>query len=256
MNRGLVNLDELRKRFANGEYDFIGNTAYCFLEGNKVIKVYANKKDKSMHEFVYVDPKNICDLSRYEAETIVFPDEYIYEKKLPAAEVSTYQECKKISEAFTDETSVVEITDNFGYVDRDVRSFPNIVMNDLCWENILYSSKLGYRIIDTTPWELANGACSFNINTLNRIVTNTVIKKLEIPENNIFNKTSRMFYRNLNKFGNPGQRLKDNLRLILHDQYNFIDFITFLNDAYRVYSSTDAKTLGDVKEFVKVIKKG
>lgn len=256
MNRGLVNLVELRKRFANGEYDFIGNTAYCFHIGDKIVKVYGTKKDK--YEFVCIDPKKVCDFSMYKADTIVFPEEYIKENGLPAGEVSNYVNSKKITESFNDDASLLGMIDGYTPLVKDILSFPEIRMNDLGSENILYSNELRYHIIDSTPWEKELNATDFNLFYLNMSLVSTLLENLEMPVkySKLFNKIDSKFYNNIGKFGTPGKDLQKYLKLIVYRQYDYIGFISSLMEMYQRYTKEDANKLKEIKEFVKVLKKG
>ena len=62
MKQGLVDLESLRK--LKNEADFRGKSAYCFIRGNKIIKIYANKFDKG---YIPLDRNSICDFSKYKA---------------------------------------------------------------------------------------------------------------------------------------------------------------------------------------------
>ena len=67
-NRGLVNLDELRRRFANGEDVLAGLTSYCFVDGDKIIKVYGKKYEKGI--YIPVERDKVIDLSCYKSNII------------------------------------------------------------------------------------------------------------------------------------------------------------------------------------------
>ena len=55
MNRGLVNLKKLRENFDKADFKQ-GKSSYCFIIGNKLVKVYAKKDGE------YLIPKNIYAL--------------------------------------------------------------------------------------------------------------------------------------------------------------------------------------------------
>ena len=256
MNRGLVDLDELRRRFANGETSLVGNTSYCFVDGDKIIKVYGRKHEKGI--YIPVERDKVIDLSCYKSDVIVFPDEYFVENGLPAGEISDYINNKNILESFNEEALLSIMINRLDPVIREIMLYKFLKMNDLCGSNILFSNELGYHIIDTTPWELAIDASKNNLNNLNKYLIETVKDNLELPVkySNFFNKIDPIFYKNTAKFGKPGLELQKNIVLLTKLKFDFINLITAFMEAYRVYNGTDANTLGDVKEFVKVLKKG
>ena len=67
MNKGLVDLKSLRKDILKA--DFRGKSAFCFVDGDKLIKIYARKTDRG---YIYLDTDKINDFSKYSADTIVF----------------------------------------------------------------------------------------------------------------------------------------------------------------------------------------
>ena len=75
MNEGLVDLALLRENIKKADYE--GKSSFSFKIGSKIIKVYARKEDHGF--FNPPDTSSIVDFSKYYADTIVFPEEYIYE---------------------------------------------------------------------------------------------------------------------------------------------------------------------------------
>lgn len=257
MNRGLVDLRELRRNILKA--DFYGDTAYCFVRGNKIIKVYAKQGDKG--SFTYLNPRTICDFSMYKADTIVFPDEYILENGFKAAEIADYIKNKSLYDMFHEENAEI-IIDPFisGYekVINDFMTYYNILMNDLCSVNILYSNELGYHVIDTTPWKLVDDAHKTNIKRLNEVLIRALIDYFKIPVicGKYYNEIDDNYYDNLSKYGNAGIRLQENMKLLMNDKYRFLDFVFSYMAVYRVHYSEEAKTIDELKEFTKILKKG
>ena len=100
MNRGLVNLKELRENFDKADFKQ-GKSSYCFINGDEIIKIYAKKFGEN-----YI-PKDVCDLSKFSADTIVFPKEYIYENGKIVGEISKYIKSKSINESFNKITNLI-----------------------------------------------------------------------------------------------------------------------------------------------------
>ena len=145
MNRGLVNLSELRNNFDKADFKQ-GKSSYVFIKGDKVIKIYAKKYGDD-----YV-PREVCDFSKCSADTIVFPIEYIYENGKIVGEISKYIKSKPISESFNDHVNINKLIIGYEKVIDDMYLYNNINMFDLECVNILFSNQLGFHIIDTTEW--------------------------------------------------------------------------------------------------------
>ena len=249
MNLGLkVDLNNLRKNFDKADFKH-GKSSYCFIIGEYIVKVYARKKDG-------VYPENVCNFSKYEANTIVYPLMYIKDKGVIAAEVSKVINSKDITESFNDDASLDVISNSFDIVVNDLYTYSDIRMNDLCSANILFSNELGFHIIDTTEWEEKTGSLNYNLRRLNMALISVFKDNLEIPiiYSLYYNKIDDNFYQNMTQFGNPGKRLQESMDLIMNDRFNFLKLLYALIDVYRVYSGNDPKSLGDVKKIVKVLR--
>ncbi len=251
MNTGLlVNLKELRRNFAKADFKY-GKSSYCFINGDYIVKVYARKK------YGYY-PENVCDFSKNEAKTIVFPRMYIRENGSIVAEVSKYINNDDIINSFNADAKLNVIVKGFDLVVEDFYTYQEIRMDDLCSANILFSNELGFHIIDTTDWKERVGSLNYNLARFNMALISVINDYLEIPVvySVSYNKIDQDFYQNMAKFGNPGLRLQACMTLIMNNRFDFLRLLYALMDGYRVYSKQDAKTLGDVKEFVKVLRKG
>ena len=253
-NKGLVDLLELRKLKNNA--DFRGKSAYCFIKDNKIIKVYASKNDKG---FIPLDRNSICDFSKYEADTIVFPNEYIYEKGIKAGEIQKYINKESITKSLNDTTNVDLLINNFELVVSDIMTYSNVLMRDLCKVNILYSESDGFHIIDTTEWELNKFDNYFdNVGRLSLHVIRCILDYIDLSEINYYNypMIDRRIKEFSDKFGKVGQDFYKVLFSTFHDKYNFYRFMYAYQTLYQKYYGEELKTLNDMKEFTKVIKKG
>ena len=256
MNRGLVNLNELRKQV--NQADFEGKSAFCFIKRDKIIKIYARKEDKGF--FIPLNPSKICDFSKYSADTIVFPDEYIYENGKKAGEILNYINSKTLYDgAFTDQDKIDLIIKSYEKVTHDLELFDNISMIDLNFVNILYSNINGFHIIDTTDWLYADNSFQTNLYNFNESLVRSIIKYNELTVDLIvgfLNEIDDVFYHNLARYGNAGKDLQKNFDLIKINKYNFLNLIFSYCELYRQYYGINMKTLKDMKEITKVLKKG
>ena len=254
MNRGLVNLKELRQNIDKA--DFCGTTAYCFVKDDKIIKVYARNGDKDF--FPLNDDRKICDLSQFVADTIIFPQSYIYEKGRIVGEILKYVKDKSIDKSFNDVANIKSIIDNYELLRNDIQLYSNIDMVDLCFVNILYSNSNGFHLIDTTEWIITDNALKNNIERLDSSLIDVMNDYLEIPitYSKYYNKIDQVFVKNVSKYGNAGKRLQNNMDLLMKRKYNFLNMMFAYIDMYRIYCGKDVETLKDIKEFTKVLKKG
>lgn len=251
MNRGLVNLEELRKNFDKADFKK-GKSSYCFIDGDKVIKIYTVKFGEN---FI---PKKVCDFSKLSADTIVFPEEYIYENGKIVGEISKYIKSKPISESFNEEAHLDAIIKGYDLVINDLYLYDNINMIDLCSVNILFSNKNGFHLIDTTEWQFQDNALRHNIYYFNMGLVDELIEYSEIPivYGKYYSKMDDIFCDNVEKYGKYGDALKESIYELMSNKYNFIKFLIAYMNTYRIHYGEDAKTLEDIKEFTKVLKKG
>ena len=255
MNKGLVDLAELRKNISKADYE--GKSSYCFKDGNRIIKVYARKEDKGF--FIPPDVNKICDFSNFSAETIVFPEEYIYEDRRIAGEIIKYANGKRLDYAINDKVDIKSMLKSYDAVLNDLYLYNNIDMIDLCYVNILYSNKSGFHIIDTTDWKFTDDALKINIHNLNSSIVDMLVPYLLIPchfNSKNYYVVNSSFLKKLEQYGNSGQRLKNSLIMLSVDRYDFLKIMYSYLEMYRIHYGSEANTLKDVKEFTKVLKKG
>ena len=254
MNRGLVDLKELRKNMAKA--DFCGKSAYCFINGNKIIKLYVRPTDGGFYNCI--DPTKVCDLSMFSADTIVFPEEYIYENGEIVGEISKYIRSKAINESFNNTAIIESIINGYDKVVKDLYLYNNINMVDLCFVNVLYSNKNGFHLIDTTEWYFQDNSLKKNMYYFNMSLIDAIVIYLDMPViySKFYNKIDNTFLNNVEKYGSAGDRLKESIYAIMSNKYNFLRLLYAYMDTYRIHYGEDAKTLKDVNEFTKVLKKG
>ena len=254
MNKGLVDLAELRKRKNQADYE--GKSSYCFKVGNKVLKIYARKEDKGF--FIPLDTSKISDFSMFSADTIAFPEKYFYENGIKAGEIIPYINGKRLDNAINNGVIINFMINSYEKVIEDLFLYSNINMKDLCYVNILYSNRNGFHIIDTTEWIFEDNCMKKNKYFFDLSIINILNEYLLIPycQHGGVLKIDNDFLNNMNKYGHAGIKLADNFILIDENKYDFLSFIFAYLDVYRIHYGEDAKTLKDVKELTKVLKKG
>ena len=97
-----------------------------------------------------------------------------------------------------------------------------------------------------------------NIKRLNEVLIRALIDYFKIPIicSRTYNEIDKDYYHNMVKYGNAGMRLQANMKLLMNDKYHFLDFLFAYMEAYRAHYSEEAKTIDDLKEFAKILKKG
>ena len=253
-NEGLVDLNKLRS--LNNKADFHGKSAYCFLQGDKIIKIYASLADA---KFDILDAQYIPNLSKYHNKTIVFPDSYIYENGVKAGEIMKYIPDKSLYELMYDDFLVNLFMKNYDVALKDIKKYSNILMKDLCSVNILYSNDNGFHIIDTSEWKMFDRNTVYrNTKRFNETIINYLFEYVEMPvsyrgDYPVFDET---FKRNTQRFGYLGQELFNIIECNAHETYDIKELLCAYKALFQYYRDKDLKTLSDVKELTKVLKKG
>ena len=253
-NKGLVDLTVLRS--LKDKADFHGKSSYCFLQGDKIIKIYASDNDD---RYKTLDGKSIPDLSKYHNKTIIFPDSYIYENGVKTGEIMDYISDKSIYYVVFDDVIINSFLKNYDIAIKDISKYPNILMNDLCSVNILYSDNKGFHIIDTSEWKLFDRNTSYrNTKRFNEQIISSLFEYVEMPVNYrgdypIFDEK---FKENTLRFGYLGKELFNIIECNAHETYDIKELLYAYKALYESYRDKEIKTLSDVKELTKKLKKG
>ena len=247
-NKGLV--DEIKE--SKKDYDFEGKSGFCYIMGKKIIKIYATEKTHGI--FAPPDPNKICDFSNLVADTIVFPEQYIYDRGRIIGEISRYIKSQPIYKSFNGHVIIQRIIESYERVLADLRTYSNIDMQDLGITNILFSNKRGFHIIDTTDWQFKDNSLPLNIRNFDDSLIDGVTWYADVP----FINQSEMvtYYNNLAKYGPAGQKLQNYKNMIKNRDIHFLEFLYAYMEVYRIHYAEEMKNLKDVKEMTKVLKKG
>ena len=146
MQNELYNLKELRKeilkRKQNDDYSLSGKMGHCFIKGDKVVKIYDYSRNST--EF--------CDLTKFKSDCISFPIDYIYEKGKIIGEILPYYHAYTADVTLNVRSNAISFMKYYDEIEKEIEKFPNIKMIDLWIRNILYSSRKGFYLIDTSDW--------------------------------------------------------------------------------------------------------
>ena len=253
-NEGLVDIAKLRKNKAKA--NFRGKSAYRFIHGNKIIKIYASDKDNG---YAPIDRDSIIDLSTYKSDTIVFPDSYLYEKKEKVGEIMNYIKADHVRVPFYNNINVNRLLVNYENAYNDITVYNNILMRDLCDVNILYSEKDGFHIIDTTEWEFSDkNTVPYNIYKFKSSLVNIILEYIDMPiiYRYDYPMIDGIIQENALKYGSVGQRYFKVLNDIVNNKCSFQELLFAYMSLYQKMYNRDLKTMNDVKEMTKILKKG
>lgn len=156
---------EIRKKIIANDDSMSGCTAYCFIEKDKIIKIY-NKPFSDL---------DIEDLSGYFSERISFPYEYIKKRKYYLGEILPYFCVNNISDSIQNNCDIDKMIYHYNTIVNEIKKYPNIIMHDLSVPNILYDDNSGFFLIDVTFWKKQKdnsyNCFVYNINSLNDSLT-------------------------------------------------------------------------------------
>ena len=248
-NKVWVNHEELLAEYDKFDNKLFGSQGFCILKDNFIKKVY-------------YEPCTLkYDFSIYKSDRISFPIHYLYDIKNKESdevvgELMEYFPKKSITWSLTKSVEIDNFIRQYYEIIMEVRKYFEINMHDLCIPNILYNEQSGFSIIDTTNWSIDSGDNSkINKERINRSLFNHVIDEiLEITPMNI---TDLEIYQNLKKYGNIGLELYKVLFLsIMEDEHHLIEMLELYCEVFKNSDFGPIKTLGDIENYTKILKKG
>ena len=250
MEKGLVDLDIYREN--KEKANFRGKSAYCFLLGENILKVYAESDD---FEYMGLDRSKIVDLSHYKSKLIVFPTKYIYENGVIAGEVSRYISDRALdNNAFDNDVKVLELLRNYRDAINELKKFKQIDMCDLCTCNIAYSDESGFHIYDTTEWQ--HGTGDYNIHRFDSAVFRVLIDYLCFPSYlHELIRTDIPYNVLKGYYGKLGKDFFDVITDNLMEKYCIEDFLNLYCEMYQRYYNSEMTTLNEMKNYTKILKK-
>lgn len=255
MKRGEVDLNKLRA--SKEKYDFRGKTAYCFLNGKNIIKIYAQEDDD---EYKSLNKDLIEDFSQNKSKIIVFPQEYLYQNGVKVGEISRFIKDKSLLENnFYGKIMVNSLIKNYNLVVNELKRINNIYMHDLDSVNILYSGRSGFHIIDVTEWTYKSDSSNINIYYFNRTLFRSICDFIGLPtfyHDFINTKITYNILYNEVDYGNLGKEFYNLIECNLMDDYHIVEFLEAYRAMYQIYYDREMKTLNQMKNYTKILKKG
>ncbi len=219
---------EKKSREKDRDYSLSGKTGSCFIRGDKIIKLYDYSKK--------YDTNN--DLTKYKSERISFPVDYLYQKGKIIGEVLPYFKAEDLEKKVNSRSNINFLINACQEVEKEISRFPNILMRDIWGGNILYSSKKGMYIIDTTDWEVGRENYSpYNL----RLFENSLLVLIENLILTSDRQTNNEILKILYEYISDGESLLELYK----------DFKKMISLKYNY----DIKNVADAKKYIKIIKR-
>ena len=226
-----------------------GVQGFCRVKRDIIQKIYYKKREKKY------------DFTKYRSSKIAFPINYLYDyrnfsNKYIVGEEMVYFPKREITDSIDSKTKIEDLIRNYYEIVQEIRKYKEISMNDLCSPNILYDSKSGFSLIDTTSWIIdeTKDFSEYNIRKLEFELCDILLDSvLFIRESTL---TNPIFYHNLMRYGEDGKKLLNALRSTLDDDYQLIDILSLYRFISLKYGLKPIKTLEDMENYTKKLKKG
>lgn len=226
--------------------NLFGTDADCYVENDEIFKLYKRFKSR----------KNMYDFSQFVSPMITFPKYYLLDENISdkvLGEVMPYIPKLAMYQVLNKDSSIERFIINYMNLLEEFKKFRQIQMVDLVAPNILYDDT-GFTIIDTTDWKInSKDNYLYNKNMLDDAINEFLVCEVYNVYGIIDNKDSPLTC-NLQKRGTNGQKLLALLRL----SYENISHIMEIMELYQKLSYNEygeLKTLGDIGEYTKILKK-
>lgn len=227
--------------------DIFGTEGFCYIDNDLIYKIY----------FSYLDRE--FDFSIFKSPYISFPINYLYDRNFKetdkvVGEIMPYFDKKDISKSISNDVLLSDIKKHSVSIIEEIKKFPNIQMNDLCWVNLLYNEE-GFSIIDTTSWIITDkGVSEYNIKKFyGCLAWRIALEKLGLYNEILKNE---VFINNLLKFGAKGKELMKVILAIINNDYQVLPMIDLYQEIALKDDYGDIKTVGDMENYTKKLKKG
>lgn len=248
MKNKMVYVDYLKlRRDFDVLKDIFGTEGFCYIDNDLIYKIYFSYLDK---EF---------DFSIFKSPYISFPINYLYDRNFKetdkvVGEIMPYFDKKDISTSISNDVLLSDIKKHSVSIIEEIKKFPNIQMNDLCWVNLLYNEE-GFSIIDTTSWIITDKDVSeYNIKKFYGCLSwRIALEKLGLYNEILKNE---VFINNLLKIGAKGKELMKVILAIINNDYQVLPMIDLYQEIALKDDYGDIKTVGDMENYTKKLKKG
>ena len=238
----MVDINKYRKKMFNHDWtldEMSGCTGKCFIEGDKIVKIYYNPRSK----------EDFVDLTSYQSPRISFPIEYVKKRKYYYGEVLPYFPYDNIINGIKYNTKIDKLLLDYQVITDEIRKYYFIKMNDVNWCNILYDHRRGFYLIDITNWKYDESGnyehcISNNIGDFNDSLFYSLWKKST-------NLNCDDFY--IKKY--LGINFYDAYIASIRGNLDFSHVIKIYQELMREYYNLEVKTVYDLKKSVKILKK-
>ena len=237
----LVDLKLLSKEKENIKLS--GKDGYCFIFNDVIIKIYRHPKNKS----------DVTDWSSYQSSMISFPKRYLVDGKGIIGELMPFFEGELLVSAINLKTKLSLLYNHYYEMIKEIRNYPEIKMNDMGIVNILYSEKKGFKLIDVTEWKKDINQIDNNIRLFDYSLICVIFDQILIPGSSILR---TVFPNNVLKYGKDGQEfIKLKKKCLIEREYHFLEMMEAYNRMYKIHYSMDLKTIDNMKNYTKLLKK-
>ena len=236
----MVDLKRYRKEVFNFKDDNLsGCTGKCFIEGNQVVKIYYSPRVKD----------EVTDLTTYRSPRISFPLEYVKKRRYYYGEVMPYFPYKNLLEGINKDTQLEKLINDYNVIVDEIKRFPDLIMNDISWPNILYDNNQGFYLIDISNWEEAEifnhgKFLEYNIGDLNDSIIYCLWKKctsLDYDDYWIKKYLGKSFY--------------EAYICSIRGTYEFSKLLSICCEITQNYYNCDIKSIDDLQKSAKILKK-
>ena len=249
MKKVLVDYEQLLREFDSCSIDLFGAQGFCLVKNNIIEKIYFEPRDLKY------------DITNYESKKISFPIKYLYDntemQDKVVGELMEYFPKKSITWSLNERVFIDNLIKKYTEIINEIKKFYELNMIDLSTPNILYDEFTGFSLIDTTSWVVDQNNNYFQLNKrrIDKSLSYVIVDDLiDISINDIAN--SHLF-RNLAKYGKQGVELYKILMSMFNDnEFLFIELLEIYCDIFKNGDLGPVKTIEDMKNYTKMLKKG
>ena len=208
-----------------------GKEGICYSMNNSplLLKIYKdNKRPKELNG------------ANYNSNYIAFPKDIIKDKEGNIiASTMPYVPGIKIVEGFSENIEIVKLKEAYHKILEEIKKYPNIYMQDLCLDNILYDEGTNsFYIIDTRQWKAWDDSFGLNYARLDQNLSASLYENIKWL--NDFD-----FWKSNIDFANNFRRSK---------KADFIYFLKYLDQSIEIignYFNKEIVTFGDLSPKLK-----
>lgn len=247
----LVDYEKAVEYYEKYESELYGSQGFCYIKDGKISKIY-------------FEPRILeYDFSKYSSDIISFPICYFYDKtansfEMVVGELMDFFPGKSLAWSIDNDIEISVFLQQYQMIIKEIKRFSEIQMNDLCYPNILYEKNNGFYLIDSTNWVIdekkSKDNKEKNINSLNTAIRETILNDYLEVMTLMYNPN---FFKNLEKMGLNGKNLSKLLNLsLLIDRWSIVELLELYKEVFKNGDLGPIETLGDIKKYTKILKKG